>query len=185
MFAPGTPLLMRDLSIASAIIGTLTVSIYVLGFAIGPLFLSPLSELYGRLGIYQCCNLVFFAFTFGCALSTNVGMFLVFPFVAGCAGTAPLTIDGGTVADLFPQEKRGSVMGMLALGPIIGPVRWANRRRIYRAGHWMTMDVLGNSHYSMRTPLSSWQLPSLTSARLASSVLSHSFTCAKPMRQYF
>ncbi|KAF2794928.1 MFS general substrate transporter [Melanomma pulvis-pyrius CBS 109.77] len=122
MFAPGAPLLMRDLSITSAIIGTLTVSIYVLGFAIGPLFLSPLSELYGRLVIYQCCNLVFFAFTLGCALSTNVGMFLVFRFVAGCAGSAPLTIGGGTVADLFPQEKRGSVMGMLALGPIIGPV---------------------------------------------------------------
>lgn len=122
MFAPGAPLLMKDLHIKDATVGSLTVSIYVLGFAIGPLFLSPLSELYGRLIIYQVTNAAFLAFTIGCALSTNVGMFLAFRFIAGCAGSAPLTIGGGTIADLFPQEKRGSVMGMLALGPIVGPI---------------------------------------------------------------
>ncbi|KAF2642459.1 MFS general substrate transporter [Massarina eburnea CBS 473.64] len=122
MFAPGAPLLMQELSITSTIIGSMTVSIYVLGFAVGPLILSPLSELYGRLIVYQCCNFVYLGFTLGCALSTNTAMFLVFRFIAGCAGSAPMTIAGGTIADIFPQEKRGSVMGMLALGPIIGPV---------------------------------------------------------------
>src|SRR4051812_34233814 len=110
MFAPAAPLLMKDLSITSSTVGSLTVSIYILGFAIGPLFLSPLSELYGRLIIYQVSNLFYLAFTMGCALSTNVGMFLTFRFLAGCSGSTPLTIGGGTVADLFPQEKRGSVM---------------------------------------------------------------------------
>ncbi|KAJ4302596.1 hypothetical protein N0V90_001485 [Kalmusia sp. IMI 367209] len=49
-------------------------------------------------------------------------MFLTFRFIAGCAGSAPMTIGGGTIADVFPQEERGGVMGMLALGPILGPV---------------------------------------------------------------
>ncbi|KAF2185482.1 hypothetical protein K469DRAFT_160912 [Zopfia rhizophila CBS 207.26] len=59
MFAPGAPLLMKDFSVTSSTIGSLTVSIYLLGFALGPLFISPLSELYGRLIIYHTCNIIF------------------------------------------------------------------------------------------------------------------------------
>ena len=113
---------MKDLDVKTTIVGSLTVSIYVLGFAIGPLLLAPLSELYGRLVIHQSTSIIFFAFTLGCALATNINMFLTFRFIAGCAGSAPMTIGGGTIADVFPQEQRGGVMGMLALGPIIGPV---------------------------------------------------------------
>ncbi|OAL43343.1 MFS general substrate transporter [Pyrenochaeta sp. DS3sAY3a] len=122
VFAPGAPLLMQELGVTSTTVGSLTVSIYVLGFAVGPLVLAPLSELYGRLPIYHATSVIFLAFTLGCALATNISMFLIFRFIAGCAGSAPMTIGGGTIADVFPQEKRGGVMGMLALGPIIGPV---------------------------------------------------------------
>ncbi|KAF2872339.1 major facilitator superfamily domain-containing protein [Massariosphaeria phaeospora] len=122
MFAPAAPLLVEELSISSSTVGSLTVSIYLLGFAFGPLLMSPLSEMCGRSIVYQACNLAYLAFTLGCALSTNVGMFLAFRFIAGCAGSAPMTIGGGTIADLFPQEKRGSMMGMLTLGPVLGPV---------------------------------------------------------------
>ena len=122
MYAPAAPLLMKDLNVTSSTVGTMTVSIYVLGFAVAPLVLSPLSEIYGRLIIYQCSNFVFMLGTLACALSTNVGMFLAFRFIAGTAASAPMTIVGGTAADLFVQEERGKVMGMVALGPILGPV---------------------------------------------------------------
>lgn len=113
---------MRDLNNTSETIGTLTVSIYVLGFALGPLVLSPLSEMYGRLIIYQSTNFIFLAFMLGCALSKDITEFLIFRFISGCAGSAPLTIGGGTLADLFPQEERGKMMGLFALGPLLGPV---------------------------------------------------------------
>ena len=122
MFAPGAALLMADFHQTSTVIATLTVTIYLLGFALGPLVISPLSELYGRLIIYHICNGLFFVCTIACALSTNIGMFLVFRFVNGCAGSAPLTMGGGTVADLIPQEKRGAAMAVFAVGPLLGPV---------------------------------------------------------------
>ncbi|KAF2662249.1 polyamine transporter 4 [Lophiostoma macrostomum CBS 122681] len=122
MYAPAAPLLMKDLNVTSSTVGTMTVSIYVLGFAVAPLVLSPLSEIYGRLIIYQIANGFFLLATLACALSTKVGMFLAFRFIAGTAASAPMTVVGGTAADLFPQEERGRVMGMLALGPILGPV---------------------------------------------------------------
>lgn len=122
MFAPGASLLLEEFHETSSIIGTLTVTIYLLGFATGPLFIAPLSELYGRLYIYHVCNLVFISFTIGCALSKNVAMFVVFRFLTGCAGSAPLTNGGGTVADVIPQEKRGAALAIFAVGPLLGPV---------------------------------------------------------------
>lgn len=122
MFAPGAGVLMADFHQTSSTIGTLAVSIYLLGFALGPLFVAPMSEFFGRLVIYHVCNGLFLAFTIGCALSTNIGMFLGFRFITGCAGSAPLTIGGGTIADVIPQQSRGKAMGLFAVGPLLGPV---------------------------------------------------------------
>ncbi|KAF4344525.1 major facilitator superfamily transporter [Fusarium beomiforme] len=122
MFAPGAEELVKEFNITDSTITAMTVSLYVLGFAVGPLFLGPLSELYGRLIIYYICNVVYMAFTFGCAFSTNVTMFLVFRMFAGCAASGPMSIGGGTVADLFPQEERGKAMALFTVGPLLGPV---------------------------------------------------------------
>lgn len=43
----------------SELLGSFCVSVYVLGFAAGPLFFAPLSELYGRLWIYHGANVCF------------------------------------------------------------------------------------------------------------------------------
>ncbi|OTA86500.1 hypothetical protein M434DRAFT_24182 [Hypoxylon sp. CO27-5] len=121
MFAPGAAELVREFHVTSSVVATFTVSIYVLGFMVGPMFLAPLSELYGRLVIYHVCNVFYLAFTLGCALSKNTPMFLVFRFIAGCASAGPLTIGGGTIADVTPQEKRGKAMAMFVVGPLLGP----------------------------------------------------------------
>ncbi|KAK2678868.1 Major facilitator superfamily [Fusarium oxysporum f. sp. vasinfectum] len=122
MFAPGAAELADEFNITNSTVTAMTVSLYVLGFALGPLLLAPLSELYGRLIVYYFCNLVYIAFTFGCAFSTNVAMFLVFRIIAGCAASGPMSIGGGTVADLFVQEERGKAMALFTVGPLLGPV---------------------------------------------------------------
>ncbi|KAL4786577.1 major facilitator superfamily domain-containing protein [Aspergillus varians] len=122
MFAPGAAELIQEFRVTNSTVAAFTVSIYVLGFALGPLILAPLSELYGRLKIYHGCNLVYFAFTAGCAFSTNIAMFLVFRFICGCAASGPMSMGGGTVADVTSQEKRGRAMALFAMGPLLGPV---------------------------------------------------------------
>lgn len=122
MFAPGAAGLARDFHITSSTVTTLTVSIYLCGFAIGPMFIAPLSELYGRLIIYHTCNAIYIGFIIGCALATNTGMFIAFRFLAGCAASGPLVVGGGTVADVVPPAKRGKVMSLFFIGPLIGPV---------------------------------------------------------------
>jgi MFS family permease len=122
MFAPGADQLAADFHITNQTVASLTVSIYVLGFAFGPLLVSPLSELYGRRVICHFCAVLYFAFTVACAFSTGTAMFLVFRFLAGCVASGPMTVGGGTVADVTSPEKRGLAMALFFIGPLLGPV---------------------------------------------------------------
>lgn len=122
MFAPGAQQLVSEFHVINSTIAAFTITIYVLGFAIGPLLLAPLSELYGRLVIYHICGVFYFAFSLGCALSKDVAMFLVFRFICGCAGSGPMSIGGGTIADVTSQNERGKAMALFATGPLLGPV---------------------------------------------------------------
>lgn len=53
LFAPAVPVIMRQFNSNSRPLETLVVSIYLLGYAAGPLLTAPLSELYGRLPVYR------------------------------------------------------------------------------------------------------------------------------------
>ncbi len=98
------------------------VSIYLLGFAAGPLLIAPLSEMYGRTPLYHSCNIMFAAFTVACAVAPSMNSLIGLRFLQGCAGSAPLAIGGGTITDLIPQERRGKYMGLYTLGPTLGPI---------------------------------------------------------------
>lgn len=126
MFAPGVPLVEETFHFTNSNLATWVVSIYVLGFGVGPLVIAPLSETYGRQPVYTISMFFFVLCQVACALSTNVGMLLAFRFLAGCVGSCPVTIGGATIGDMFPKENRAgpmAVWGMGAqLGPMLGPV---------------------------------------------------------------
>ncbi|KAF5532865.1 hypothetical protein FMEXI_12186 [Fusarium mexicanum] len=121
MFAPAAADLPKDFGITNATVVTLTVSIYLLGFTFGPLLIASLSELHGRYWIYNICNLVILGMTIGCAKAPNLGGFMTCRFIAGIAGSAPLTIGGGTIADVTYPNNRAKAMAGWALGPLLGP----------------------------------------------------------------
>ena len=110
----------------SSILSSFAVSIFVLGFAFGPLFISPLSEIYGRRAPLSGANWFFVLFQLGGALAPNFASVLVFRLLAGIGGSGCLTIGAGVIADLFFVEQRGlanALFGMGALfGPVLGPV---------------------------------------------------------------
>ncbi|KAJ5888343.1 MFS transporter [Penicillium taxi] len=122
MFAPGAADLVKDFHVTSTIVASFTVSIYLLGYVLGPLLLSSMSEIYGRLLIYHFSNVGYISFTIGCALSRDTAMFLVFRFICGCSASAPMVVGGGTIADLYPASERGKAMALFGLGPLLGPV---------------------------------------------------------------
>lgn len=122
MFAPGVPELLREFETSSQELATFCVSVYVLGFAAGPMLFAPLSEIYGRLPLYHITNLGFIVFLVACAKAPNMSTFIAFRFLSGVFGACPLTNGGGTIADCVRQEKRGGAMAGFAIGPLLGPI---------------------------------------------------------------
>lgn len=122
MFAPGIQKVLTEFKSTSNTDATFVVSIFILGFAFGPLILAPLSEMYGRIPVYNTCNVLFVVFTILCAVAKNMDMLMAFRFLAGFAGVATITCGGGTIVDMMPPEQRGAAMAVWALGPLLGPV---------------------------------------------------------------
>lgn len=121
-FAPGVPQVMREFGTTSQSLTTFVVSVYVLGFAFGPLVIAPMSELHGRLPVYHVCNFAFLCWTIGAALAPSMDSLIAFRFLQGLFGVAVMTLGGGTIGDIMEPAKRGGAMAIWALGPLLGPV---------------------------------------------------------------
>ncbi|ROW15670.1 hypothetical protein VPNG_02144 [Cytospora leucostoma] len=104
------------------IIATLGISLFVLGFAIGPLIWAPLSELYGRQYLFFGTYALLTAFNAGAAGSQNLATLIILRFFAGSFGSSPLTNAGGVIADMFPAAQRGLATSFFAAAPFLGPV---------------------------------------------------------------
>ncbi|TVY82541.1 Efflux pump radE [Lachnellula suecica] len=122
MFAPGVEDVLIEFHSSSTLLASLTVSIYILGYALGPLLVAPLSEMYGRVPLYHASNVLFCIFTMACAVSSNLNMLIAFRFFAGAAGSTPITIGGGSFGDMFSVEERGKAIAIWSMGPLLGPV---------------------------------------------------------------
>ena len=121
MFAPAVPQLMVEFHSTNTELAAFVVSVYLIGFAAGPLVIAPLSELYGRLYVYHVNNILFIIFTVACALTPSLSALIGFRFLAGCAGSAPVTLGGGTIADVIHPGHRGLAMALYILGMLLGP----------------------------------------------------------------
>ena len=102
-------------------VATLGVSLYVLGFAIGPLLWAPLSELYGRQQVLVITLMAITAFNAGAAGVNTMPALLVRRFFAGATGSSTLNIAGGVIADMFNVFERGPATSLFAMAPFLGP----------------------------------------------------------------
>lgn len=121
VLAPAIEYINKDFHNSNPTNGPFPVSIYLLGYATGPLFLAPLSEIFGRAGVLTSSNIFFCLWHIGCALSPTLGLLIAFRFAAGIGGSGCMTLGGAIIGDIFPIEKRGIALSIWALGPLVGP----------------------------------------------------------------
>lgn len=100
---------------------------YLIGFVLGPLVFAPLSEQYGRRPILISTLCLYIIFTMACALAPNWAGFLVFRFLSGIFASPPMSVTGGSIADVYHEKVsrgRANVMWSTAtlVGPLAGPV---------------------------------------------------------------
>ena len=87
----------------------------------GPMAFAPLSEILGRRIIYGTTLLVATIFVIPCAVSPNIATLIVCRAIDGIAFSAPMTLVGGTLADLWKNEERGVPMAAFSAAPFVGP----------------------------------------------------------------
>ncbi|RSH94280.1 hypothetical protein EHS25_004083 [Saitozyma podzolica] len=100
---------------------TLSISLFVAGLGVGPLFLGPASEFIGRSRVLHLSFAVFWLFNLPVAFANNIAVHLIFRFFTGFAGSAFLSVSGGAVSDVFPNHLVGTPMMVWSAAPFIGP----------------------------------------------------------------
>lgn len=78
--APGLPAISVRYNITSPTVTALTLSIYLLAFAIGPFFVGPFSEMYGRVWVLHLSNIVFTIFNLASIFAPDTPALIVFRF---------------------------------------------------------------------------------------------------------
>ncbi|KAJ5937740.1 hypothetical protein N7454_004082 [Penicillium verhagenii] len=122
MTAPALAEIGYDLKIESLSERQFTLSIFALGYAVGPLFLSPFSEHYGRIWVAQLSNLWFLIFNTVCGFSKSSSQLLVFRFLAGLGSSTTASIGAGVLADCYQSDNLGTAAAIYSALPILGPV---------------------------------------------------------------
>ncbi|KAK6460547.1 multidrug resistance protein 2 [Scheffersomyces coipomensis] len=135
---PGEEEIMAKFNIDQTI-ATLPLTMFVVGYGFGPMFLSPMTEnaAIGRTSVYIITLFIFFILQIPTALSTSITGLCVLRFIAGFFASPALATGGATIGDIitFPyipiglaSWAFGGVMGP-SLGPLIGAVL------VVRGGH--------------------------------------------------
>ncbi|TCD61885.1 hypothetical protein EIP91_007789 [Steccherinum ochraceum] len=144
MMAPASEIIAAQFQVTSPAITAMMTSMFILGYAFGPLFLGPLSEIYGRSRILQLANLWFAIWNLGCGFSQNKNQLIVFRLMAGLGGGAPLSIGGGVIGDCWRIEERGKAIALYSLAPLLGPSigpligAWIAQKTTWRWVFWST-----------------------------------------------
>ena len=92
MVAPALDYIARDLSITQEFLAQLTLSIFILAYAVGPLFLGPFSEMYGRAVVLQHSNIFYLIINIACGFAKNKGELIAFRFLSGLGGSVPVVV---------------------------------------------------------------------------------------------
>ncbi|KAK4870445.1 hypothetical protein LT330_004793 [Penicillium expansum] len=121
IYSTGAHMIAAELDVTEAV-ASLGTSFILIGFGIGPLLWSPLSELHGRKFPILVPYFIGICFTFGTGVARNIQTILITRFLVGFFSSAPICITGGALADLFGPQQRGLALLGYAMAVVGGPV---------------------------------------------------------------
>ena len=124
MYLPSLPAIGRALDASTAAV-QLTISSYLLGFAVGQILYGPLSDRVGRRPVILAALVIYVAATVVCAVAQTIGILIAVRFVQALGGAGCIVLARAAVRDLYSGERAGrelSLMGSItAFAPIVAP----------------------------------------------------------------
>ncbi|KAI1815590.1 MFS general substrate transporter [Poronia punctata] len=148
IMAPALPIIAAELDM-SATESAMSLSIYLLATAFGPLVIGPASDVYGRQVVLHVSNVWFLGWNLACGFSTTKGFLIASRLFTGLGASAIYSLGGGVLGDVWLPEQRGKSLGAylaipllaVAVGPILGG--FITTRADWRWMFWATSVFQG------------------------------------------
>lgn len=103
-------------------IATLGTSLFVLGYAFGPILWAPMSELYGRRLPLVIGAFGFSIFSIAVATANDFQTVMLGRFFGGLFGSCPLAVVAAAFADMFDNKTRGLAIAVFSATVFMGPL---------------------------------------------------------------
>ena len=125
MFAPALRSVLADFGSNSETLAALCISIFVAGYAVGPLVWGPLSELHGRRQINNWTNIMFLVTEISSGAAPSLSFLITARFLGGFFSSARFVLGGAIINDIFEPQYQGRIMAILNFGgtvcSVLGP----------------------------------------------------------------
>ncbi|EFP8030642.1 multidrug efflux MFS transporter Bcr [Escherichia coli] len=114
MYLPALPVISAQFGV-SAGSTQMTLSTYILGFALGQLIYGPMADSFGRKPVVLGGTLVFAAAAVACALAQTIDQLIVMRFFHGLAAAAASVVINALMRDIYPKEEFSRMMSFVML----------------------------------------------------------------------
>ncbi|CDG20937.1 Bicyclomycin resistance protein [Xenorhabdus poinarii G6] len=121
MYLPSMPTIAHDFSVNDGLV-QMTLSSYILGFAIGQMIYGPMSDSLGRKPVILGGVIVFTLSSAACALAQDIDTFIFMRFLHGFSAAAAGVVINALMRDKFTKEEFSRSMSFVTLVMIIAPL---------------------------------------------------------------
>ncbi|MCA2025709.1 Bcr/CflA family multidrug efflux MFS transporter [Enterobacter sp. K16B] len=121
MYLPALPVISAQFGVPAGS-AQMTLSTYILGFALGQLFYGPMADSLGRKPVILGGTLVFAVAAVACALAQTIDHLIIMRFFHGLAAAAASVVINALMRDIYPKEEFSRMMSFVMLVTTIAPL---------------------------------------------------------------
>ena len=121
MYLPALPVISAQFGVPAGS-AQMTLSTYILGFALGQLLYGPMADSLGRKPVVLGGTLVFAGAAVACALAQTIDHLIFMRFLHGLAAAAASVVINALMRDIYPKEEFSRMMSFVMLVTTIAPL---------------------------------------------------------------
>ncbi|KAJ5738838.1 hypothetical protein N7493_001993 [Penicillium malachiteum] len=120
IYFPALNTLAKDLHVSNSLIN-LTLTSYMIFQGLSPMFIGDFADKAGRRPAYLICFMLYNAANIGLALQNNYAALFVLRCLQSAGSSTTIALSSGVVSDVATASERGSYMGFVTAGSLLGP----------------------------------------------------------------
>ena len=121
IYLPALPVISAQFGVPAGS-AQMTLSTYILGFALGQLFYGPMADSFGRKPVILGGTLIFAGAAVACAQAQTIDQLIVMRFFHGLAAAAASVVINALMRDIYPKEEFSRMMSFVMLVTTIAPL---------------------------------------------------------------